>query len=121
MAKSQDSSYVHGPFGCSTWPGTYSGHWFCILFKRQVSPATVITINLYLLIIYPILSAKFVSGHLVGMRSTHYLDIRPLSIVYLFFQMVMSSQRVRIALCVSGKVRPRVFFKFRDNGQRDDA
>ena len=102
MAKPQGSFYVHGPFGCGTWPGTYSGHWLCILLKRQVSADTAITIDLY-----SFCSAKFVSGHLVGIRSTRYLDIRPLSIVYPFFQMVMSSQRVRIALCVFGKVRSR--------------
>ena len=37
MAKPQGSPYIYRPCGCGTWPGAYPGHWFCILFKRQVN------------------------------------------------------------------------------------
>ena len=51
MAKPQGSFYIYRPPGCGTRPGTYSGHWFCILLKRQVNPPTApVDIDLFILI-----------------------------------------------------------------------
>ena len=81
MAKSQDSSYVHGSFGCGTGPGTYSGHWFCILLKRQVNPATAITIGLYSFILISEIRVWTLGGDTVYTLSGHTSFVYSLSVL----------------------------------------
>lgn len=81
MAKPQGSSYVHGPFGCGTGPGTYSGHWFCILLKRQVNLSSAITIDLYSFILISEIRVWTLGGDTVYTLSGHTSFVYSLSVL----------------------------------------